>query len=243
MCLDVRSSSYGMKPVSPIVHDSQRGSRTNALTIGRLAFLEALGSKASGTYAEWHDRPTMRSAGHFKQGFPCSKKYHSGASDAPRLTLWKCTAFCIEAHMVKKSSSGYAVCGDTTKRKKSTDRNGWMPSTLSKGLQGKRENTSPNRPSALMRWFFASSKEKVNLAGNGAKSSPEVLTSGRGTTASASSTTLGLALLFLLLEDDFLVRLVAAADAESDSASSSSWRLLEARRLRLRLTTGGVFAA
>ena len=68
MCLGVCLSSYGMKSEFPVVHDSERGSRTNALTIGRLAFLEALGSKASGTYAQWHERPAKKSVGHFKQG-------------------------------------------------------------------------------------------------------------------------------------------------------------------------------
>ena len=137
-----------------------------------------------------------------------------------------------------KSLAPTVRCATPRNETKRTDRNGWMPSTLSKGLQGKQENTSSNRPSALMRWPFASSQEKVNLAGNGAKSSPEGLTSGRGTAPSAS-TILGFALLFLLLDDGvFLARLVAAADAESDSASSSNGRLLEARRLRLRLTTG-----
>ena len=41
----------------------------NVLTSDRLAFLGALGSRASGTYVEWHERPTKRSAGHFKQVF------------------------------------------------------------------------------------------------------------------------------------------------------------------------------
>lgn len=116
MCLGVCLSSYGMKSMFPVVHDSERGSRTNALTIGRLAFLEALGSKASRTYAEWHERPAKRSVGHFKQGF-FFKVFNREKGDASCLTLWKCTAFCIGAHMVKKSSSGCAV-SDTTKRKR-----------------------------------------------------------------------------------------------------------------------------
>src|SRR5260221_8133196 len=157
MCLGVCLSSYGMKSEFPVVHDSERGSRTNALTIGRLAFLEALGSKASGTYAEWHERPAKRSVGHFKQG-SLFKNFNRGEGDASCLTLWKCTAFCIGARMVKKSSSGCAA----SKRKISTDRNGWMPSTLSKGLQGKRENTYPNRPSALSRRLLAHSKNNVS---------------------------------------------------------------------------------
>jgi len=152
------------------------------------------------------------------------EKITAGGAMPSWLTLWKCTACCI--HMVKTvlPCRGHGVRDPTTKRKKKkkrTDRNGWMPSSLSKGLQGRRENTSLNRRSALMRWFFASSKEKVSLAGNGAKSSsPEGgRTSGRGT----ASTSSGLALLLLLLRllDNFF-RLVVAVVAEPNSRSASS---------------------
>ena len=38
----------------------------NELTIGRLACLGAQGNKASGTYAEWRERPSKKSVDHCK---------------------------------------------------------------------------------------------------------------------------------------------------------------------------------
>lgn len=63
MCLGVCSSSY---PCVSRCSQTQRGWQINVLTNDRLAFLGALGSKASRIYAEWHERPTKRFAGHFK---------------------------------------------------------------------------------------------------------------------------------------------------------------------------------
>ena len=99
----------------------------NVLTSDRLAFLGALGSRASGTYVEWHERPTKRSAGHFKQVFFFSIRFGkipAGGAMPSWLTLWKCTAFCIEIHMVKTVRPCRGVRDPTTKKKKKKETDG-----------------------------------------------------------------------------------------------------------------------
>lgn len=187
-----------MHPCIPIV-PQPRGAKRNALTFYRLASLGARGNKASKTYAGWRERPTKKSAAH------CGPALGSGRITAGmmhhRLHYGRAQGSASRPYQLIKGLS------QPPRDHEETDRNGWMPSSLSKGLHGRRVNTSPNRLSARMRWLLASSRENISLAGNGASSSPVGSRSGRGPSVSDFA--------FALPVVEGLIRLVTAAGSGS----------------------------